>query len=93
MAVSSSSNDIPSCLSMGLGSNYEAGSSMEDANMVHLDSESTKAWLQDFFVVDIVKGFPKIDAGLLLKNPLAVICQEFFGVYFASSTFYNHQEC
>jgi len=45
MAVSSSSNDIPSCLLMDFGSNYEAGSSTEDAIMVHLDSESTKAWL------------------------------------------------
>ena len=36
-------------------------------------------------MVDIVKGFAKIDAGLLLKKPLAVIFEEFFGVYFASS--------
>lgn len=91
MAVSSSSNDIPSRLSMDLGSDYETGSSTEDAITVHLDSERTKAWPQDFFVGDIVKGFAEIDAGLLLKKPLAVVFEELFGVDFTSSTYYDHR--
>jgi hypothetical protein len=50
-----------------------------------------KAWPKDFFVVDVVKGFAEIDAGLREKQPLATIFKAYFGVDFKSTMYHNHQ--
>lgn len=50
-----------------------------------------KAWPKDFFVVDVVKGFAEIDAGLREKQPLAAVFEAYFGVDFKSATYHDHR--
>jgi len=64
------------------------GDSTEDEGV---KEPAVKSWLGDFFVIDVIKGFADIDAGLCKKQPLQTLFEDFFGVDFKGTTYHDHR--
>jgi len=64
------------------------GDSAEDEGV---KEPAAKSWPGDFFVVDVIKGFADIDAGLREKQPLQTLFEDLFGVDFKGTTYHDHR--
>jgi hypothetical protein len=77
----------------GLDSDHNDGTSLDGDSTEDEGAEDVvvKSWPGDFFVVDVIKGFAEIDAGLREKKPLQTLFEDFFGVNFKGTTYHDHR--